>query len=387
MTANVGIAERADRLVAVLAGHRPGRPGRPRGRAGRGARPARRREPRHRRASGCSTVRRQALSRRVRCTRRWRDALAVGGYRARVGAAVAATAGAGGIRALRPARRRRTVARGGKGVQRLRANYARVRPELGDRRARRPGPRRDALLPALLLRGVPPARPHRRATSPRRVRVEGDGPVRAELAAGAARRRASSATWATGTSPAPGAPRTSGPVTTVAERLKPEEVFDEFLAFRESLGHDDHPAHRWRRRLPRSCAGAPAAPVHHPLLADRDLTAAASRSTSAASRRGWPPGPAALALATGAALHPVSIHYERRDGSGWRQRHRHHLPHRRSPAPDEGTTREQGATAMTQACADVLGAAIARAHRGLAHAAAGLRRRPRPRRRAPGAAP
>jgi hypothetical protein len=33
---------------------------------------------------------------------------------------------------------------------------------------------------------------------------------------------------------------------TVAERLKPEEVFEEFLDFRRRIGYDDSPPHRGR---------------------------------------------------------------------------------------------------------------------------------------------
>ena len=50
-------------------------------------------------------------------------------------------------------------------------------------------------------------------------------------------------------------------------------------------------------------------------------------------------GPAALALATGAALFPVTIHYERLPAGAWRLAHRHPLPRARCPPPDTGTTR------------------------------------------------
>jgi KDO2-lipid IV(A) lauroyltransferase len=70
-------------------------------------------------------------------------------------------------------------------------------------------------------------------------------------------------------------------------------------------------------------------------------------------------GPAALSLATGAALHPVSIHYEPVEGSSWR--HRVVITfHDRVERPGGGTTRAK-AQAMTQRCADALGSAI-RAH-------------------------
>ena len=66
-------------------------------------------------------------------------------------------------------------------------------------------------------------------------------------------------------------------------------------------------------------------------------------------------GPAALALNTGAALHPATIHYERQpQGPGWRTVVTFHdavIP------PVQGTSREK-IQAMTQACADVLAQAV-----------------------------
>jgi KDO2-lipid IV(A) lauroyltransferase len=67
-------------------------------------------------------------------------------------------------------------------------------------------------------------------------------------------------------------------------------------------------------------------------------------------------GPAALALASGTALHPVSIHYERLDRPRWK--HRIVITfHDRVEVPATGATRAK-AVAMTQQCADALGAAI-----------------------------
>ena len=66
-------------------------------------------------------------------------------------------------------------------------------------------------------------------------------------------------------------------------------------------------------------------------------------------------GPAALAVNTGAALHPCMVHYEPHPrGPGWRTVVTFH------PAvaqPTEGTSREK-IQAMTQACADVLTATV-----------------------------
>jgi KDO2-lipid IV(A) lauroyltransferase len=91
-----------------------------------------------------------------------------------------------------------------------------------------------------------------------------------------------------------------------------------------------------------------------PLLADRDLRASGIPVELLGEPTRMPPGPAMLALRTGAALHPVSIWYE---PSGAR---RHRLVirfHDEVLAPADGRTREK-VTAMTQEVADVFGAAI-----------------------------
>jgi KDO2-lipid IV(A) lauroyltransferase len=146
-----------------------------------------------------------------------------------------------------------------------------------------------------------------------------------------------------------------GEVVTVVERLKPEEVYAEFLAFRESLGMTILPLTgggdvfaQLRSHVTR--------PVLVPLLADRDLTAKGIEVDLCGHRARVAAGPAALALATGAALHPVSIHYELVPGSSWRRRIVITF-HDRVCDPATGTTRER-ATAMTQQCADALGGAI-----------------------------
>ena len=279
------------------------------------------------------------------------DALAVGGYRL----------GWGAVRRL-PERAAYatfeqladlTVARGGTGVQRLRANYARVRPELSDAEL-------DALVKAGMrsyLRYYCEAfrLPDRTAEELRAsVRVEGDGPVREQLRLG---RPVLCFLGHLGNWDLAGAwgARELGPVVTVAERLKPEAVYADFLAFRESLGMTILPL-----------TGGPdvfaelrahlTAPVVMPLLADRDLTARGIEVELCGHRTSMAAGPAALSLATGVQLFPVSIHYEPVPGSDWRHRIviRFHDP---VEAPGSGTTRAK-ATALTQACADVLGAAI-----------------------------
>ena len=245
-----------------------------------------------------------------------------------------------------------TVARGGKGVQRLRSNYARVRPELDD----------DALH-ALVRAGMRSylryyceafRLPDRsRAGIEAQVVVHGDVPVRAELAAG---RPVVCFLGHLGNWDIAGAwgTRALAPVVTVAERLEPEEVYAEFLEFRESLGMTILPL-TGGGDVFAQLRGHLAGPVVMPLLADRDLTARGIEVDLCGHRSKMAAGPAALALASGVALHPVSIHYQPVPGS-WR--HRVVITfHERVEVPATGTTRAK-AVAMTQQCADALGAAI-----------------------------
>jgi KDO2-lipid IV(A) lauroyltransferase len=242
--------------------------------------------------------------------------------------------------------------RGGSGVARMRANYARVRPELD-----------AAGLDALVRAGM---RSYLRywceafrlpdlteADLVARVRTVGDAPVRAHLGAG---RPAVMFLGHMGNWDLAGAWSTTqlAPVTTVAERLRPEELYDEFLGFRERLG---------MRILPltggsdvfRELTTALRASAFVALLADRDLTAGGVEVDFCGHRARMAVGPAALAVTTGAALHPVSVHYERRaTGRGYELVI---VFHDRVEVPASGTTRDKVAT-MTQACADALTAAV-----------------------------
>jgi KDO2-lipid IV(A) lauroyltransferase len=101
--------------------------------------------------------------------------------------------------------------------------------------------------------------------------------------------------------------------TTVAERLEPAEVFDRFVAFRESLGMEvlpltggPPPAEILAERL--RAGGALC------LLADRDLSASGVPVTFFGETATMPAGPAHLALTTGAALMPTVLWF---DGNGW----------------------------------------------------------------------
>ena len=148
-----------------------------------------------------------------------------------------------------------------------------------------------------------------------RARMVGDEPLRAELAAG---RAVVLALAHLGNWDLAGAFATVhlGPVTTVAERLEPEELFQEFLAFRRALGMTiialDKSGSDVFRQLVRAVSDGA---VLLPLLADRDLTAHGIEVDLFGERARVAAGPAALAVTTGAMLVPVTIHYERLRGA------------------------------------------------------------------------
>ena len=243
-------------------------------------------------------------------------------------------------------------------VGRLRRNYARVRPELAPAELERlvragmrsylrywceafrlPDLDQDALVAA--------------------VRPVGFDAPRADLAAG---RSVVAFLAHMGNWDMAGAWSTTqfGPVTTVAERLEPEELFADFLALRTRLGMTIHPLTGGDPPFPKLLDAARAGGRVIPLVADRDLTRHGVEVTFVGQRARMAAGPAALAVATGASLYPVSVHYEpvpRADlPSGWRTVVTFHdrVP---DPGPAGGTSRARAA-AMTQACADVMGAAI-----------------------------
>jgi len=245
--------------------------------------------------------------------------------------------------------------RRGTGVRRLEANLARVRPELDDvglRALSRAGMRSYLRYWCDTFRL--PDWDEQRITGT--VRVVGDDAVRATLATG---RGVVMFLGHLGNWDHAGAWSSLrlAPVTTVAERLQPEQLFDDFVAFRERLGMTVVPlggAGVFRQLMKALRGGA-----FVPLLADRDLTQGGVEVTFFGEPARMAVGPAALALQTGAALHPVSIHYERRHrGWGivitW---------HDEVPVPQQvgrGAAATRAAVgAMTQVCADVLAQAIA----------------------------
>ncbi len=142
-----------------------------------------------------------------------------------------------------------------------------------------------------------------------------------------------------------------GSFTTVAERLKPESLFNRFLAFREGLGMEVLPAtggvSRFGVLAQRLRAGRLVC-----LVADRDVTGGGIEVEFFGEKARMMGGPAALAVQTGAALLPVTLWFEE---PGWGAQ-----IHDEIPVPAEGTRREKVA-AMSQRLAVAWEAGI-RAH-------------------------
>lgn len=242
----------------------------------------------------------------------------------------------------------------GEGVRRLEANLARVQPHSDARQLRglsRAGMRSYLRYWCDLFRL--PDWDEQRITGS--VRTVGDEPVRATLAGGrgVVMFLGHLANW-------DHAGAWSGlrlaPVTTVAERLRPEQLFDQFVAFRERLGMTVVPlgGHEVFRQLTKALRDG----GFVPLLADRDLTDGGVEVTFFGERAQMAVGPAALALQTGAALHPVTMYYERR-GRGWGIVITWHdeVPVPQALARGASATRD-AVRAMTQECADAVAGAI-----------------------------
>lgn len=101
---------------------------------------------------------------------------------------------------------------------------------------------------------------------------------------------------------------TGMPLMTVAERVRPERLFDEFVAYRTGLGMEILPLtgdDATFRRLVEWVSGGGLAC----LLADRDLSRGGVEVQLCGHRARMPRGPAVLALRTGAPLLPATLRY------------------------------------------------------------------------------
>lgn len=139
------------------------------------------------------------------------------------------------------------------------------------------------------------------------------------------------------------------PFTTVVQRLRPERLYDAFVAYRESLGMEV---------LPLTGSGSVAGTLARrlrggglvSLVADRDILGSGTEVKFFGEAASMAAGPAALALQTGAALLPVTLWFTE---EGCRGR-----VHDEVPVPADGD-RASRIAAMTQRMADAFAEGIA----------------------------
>jgi phosphatidylinositol dimannoside acyltransferase len=144
----------------------------------------------------------------------------------------------------------------------------------------------------------------------------------------------------------------AGSVTVVAERLKPESVYDRFVAFREGLGVEVLPASGGISSAFGILAQRLRAGKTVGLVCDRDVTGRGMEVEFFGEKARMMGGAAALAVQTGAALVPVILWF---DGDGWGA----HI-HAEIPVPAAGDSKQQAA-AMMQEVARLFEAGV-RAH-------------------------
>jgi phosphatidylinositol dimannoside acyltransferase len=101
---------------------------------------------------------------------------------------------------------------------------------------------------------------------------------------------------------------TGMPLATVAERLKPDRLFDEFVAYRTTLGMEILPLTGGAAPMPRLEEWVRAGGLVC-LLSDRDLSRTSVEVELCGARARMPRGPALLARRTGSPLVPVTLHY------------------------------------------------------------------------------
>jgi len=137
---------------------------------------------------------------------------------------------------------------------------------------------------------------------------------------------------------------TGMPVSTVAERLKPESLFDRFIEYRKKLGMEVLPLTGSDQDVVGILAERLEAGGFVCLVADRDLSERGVPVTFFGRPSRMPAGPAALSLRTGAPLIPAPLHY---DGPQLV------ITFHDAIEPEGGTA------GMTQRCADAFAAGIA----------------------------
>ena len=139
-----------------------------------------------------------------------------------------------------------------------------------------------------------------------------------------------------------------GGLTTVAERLRPEGLFQQFLEYRSTLGMEILPlgeAQTFRTLATRLREGRLV-----PLVGDRDISRRGIPVDFFGEPASFPAGPALLAVLTNAPLHPVVLTYDGELAVGTV------LP--RIAVPDKGS-RDDKVQAITQGIAHAFAGAIA----------------------------
>ncbi|WP_317442298.1 phosphatidylinositol mannoside acyltransferase [Streptomyces collinus] len=236
----------------------------------------------------------------------------------------------------------------GKGVRRLEANYARVVPDATPERLRalsRAGMRsylrywmESFRLPAWSAERV------RAGFDPKDIHRLTDGLASGQGVILALPHLANwdlAGAWVT--------TKLQTPFTTVAERLKPETLYDRFVAYREGLGMEVLP------HSGGSAFGTLARRLRDGglvcLVADRDLSASGVEVDFFGEKARMPAGPALLAQQTGALLLPVTLWYD--DSPVMKGQ-----VHPAVEVPLSGTRAEK-TSVMTQALADAFATGIA----------------------------
>jgi phosphatidylinositol dimannoside acyltransferase len=147
--------------------------------------------------------------------------------------------------------------------------------------------------------------------------------------------------------------QTFGPFTTVAERLRPESLHRRFVDYRTSLGMEVLPltgeGHVFAQLAARLRRGGVVC-----LLGDRDLTGSGVEVDFFGAPARFPAGPAALAVATGAALLPVEVWVDIEA-----DQHVTGVIHEELPLPSEGPRKErigEGTQRVAHAFQEFIGA-------------------------------
>ncbi|MCW2613380.1 MAG: KDO2-lipid lauroyltransferase [Frankiales bacterium] len=204
--------------------------------------------------------------------------------------------------------------RGGKGVDRLRRNLARVAPDADLDALTRDALRSYARYWCEVFRlQITPVERILSATT-----TEGEDAFRAALAGerGVVLALPHSGNW---DQAGAWCGATGAPFTTVAERLKPESLYDRFVEFRESLGMEVLPLTGGSRPPFEVLTERLEAGGMLCLMADRDLSARGIEVQLFGRTAKFPAGPASLSLKTGAVLFPVTLSFtgDAFTGGGW----------------------------------------------------------------------